>query len=584
MVPRGGGRRLPVPTTAHAAVGAAAFFVAHALLVLASPDRARVHDLVDLAYPLLGLIYVPLAAVAARRSQGRVRTAWWVMTAAFACWAVGEIIWTYDDLAHGEVPVPSWADVAYLAYVPGVLVALLLFPARGTWRDKGSMVLDGVIMTGSFFLISWLTVTRGFWRTGFGGDIEAAIEMAYRVSDVLILSIGLLVLLRVCAGLRLTMALLVASFLSSAVGTGLWSYAGPDSGFPFGEAADLCYSANSLLAVVALVAACHAQPAPAEDANAPGWLSLWLPLVPLAVAAVCAARAQPGVATEPPVVVTGALLIVATLARQLAESTELVRRERRIRQLADRLGEELTSASRYVASILPDELSGPVRVSSRYLPSRAVGGDCFGYSWVDDDHLIAYLIDVSGHGVRPALLSVSIHNLLRSGALGAETLLHPDRVLAELNTRFSMDNQDGHYFTIWFGVYQLSTGRLSYANAGHPPPVLLSGRDGITVYTLLAGGSLPVGLFPDTTFTVEEVSIGPQTRILLYSDGALGLRSRSDEFAALCAGLPDGPQQWLDTLIEQMPGRTDDDDCSLVELVFTAEASRAGVLRLEPSA
>jgi ribosome-associated protein len=68
----------------------------------------------------------------------------------------------------------------------------------------------------------------------------------------------------------------------------------------------------------------------------------------------------------------------------------------RLQAKTDRLAAELRSAAAYVESILPSNLDGPVCVTSRYLPSRELGGDCFDYRWVDDDHLIAYVIDVSG--------------------------------------------------------------------------------------------------------------------------------------------------------------------------------------------
>lgn len=62
-------------------------------------------------------------------------------------------------------------------------------------------------------------------------------------------------------------------------------------------------------------------------------------------------------------------------------------------------------AAEYVTSLLPGDLDGPVEVSRRDLPSRELGGDCFDYRWIDDDHLLVYLIGVSGHGIAPALLS-----------------------------------------------------------------------------------------------------------------------------------------------------------------------------------
>ncbi len=140
-----------------------------------------------------------------------------------------------------------------------------------------------------------------------------------------------------------------------------------------------------------------------------------------------------------------------------------------LQQQSDRLAAELDSAAAYMASIMPAGLVGKVRVSSRYLPARALGGDSFHYTWIDDDHLLVYLTDVSGHGIEPALLSVSVHNLLRSGTIGIETLLTPNAALEELNRLFQMDQQGEHYFTMWYGVYQASTRSLRYASAGAPP-------------------------------------------------------------------------------------------------------------------
>lgn len=83
---------------------------------------------------------------------------------------------------------------------------------------------------------------------------------------------------------------------------------------------------------------------------------------------------------------------------QIIDITAEAESRERLAELADRLAAELASAARYVSSTLPRDLDGPVRVTSRYLPAQEVGGDCFDYRWIDDDHLMVYLIDVSGHG------------------------------------------------------------------------------------------------------------------------------------------------------------------------------------------
>lgn len=441
-----------MPTTAQAGAVAAALWVAYVVFERSSPDHGFAGVLDILIYPALALIYVPLCALVATRARGGFRAAWWAMTVGLTSWAVGEVIFAYYELTRTEPPFPSWADVAYLFYVPWVVAALVLFPIGYGWRDKGRMVLDGLIVAGSFFLISWLAVMRAIWHSDDANGLSFIVSLAYPVGDILVMTLGALVLFTAPSTLRVAFALFVAGLACAVVADSLWAHTSTAEAHAAGPLPHLFYLANPLLIIVALVAAYHWDPDPVRAPVVRGRFSPWLPAVPLMGVAVAVGLSQKDVVTEGPVVVTGAVLVAATLIRQFAESSELVRREQQIRDLAGRLTRELDSAAHYVASILPGPLDGPVPVTARYLPASAVGGDSFGYTWSDADHLIVYLIDVSGHGVEPALLSVSVHNLLRSGGLRTETLLSPDRVLAELNTRFSMDDHDDHYFTMWFGV------------------------------------------------------------------------------------------------------------------------------------
>ncbi|MGD9173219.1 MAG: hypothetical protein PVF29_03605, partial [Desulfobacterales bacterium] len=89
---------------------------------------------------------------------------------------------------------------------------------------------------------------------------------------------------------------------------------------------------------------------------------------------------------------------ILTWARRPQETVELIKR-------AMRLNRELSEAADYVRTILPQPLTeGTIRTDWRFVPSTSLGGDAFGYHWVDKDHFAIYLIDVSGHGVGAALL------------------------------------------------------------------------------------------------------------------------------------------------------------------------------------
>jgi serine phosphatase RsbU (regulator of sigma subunit) len=558
--------------TARAGLAAAVIFVAFTAVLLSGRlDPATLETVTDFTFIALGLVYVPLAARRARAAQGRLKTAWTAMTIGFAFWLLGEVLWAYYRLVADQTPFPSWADAAYLAYVPWVCLALLLFPTARSWRSQAQTILDGIIVTGSFFLISWLTAMRSVWQSVEGNTLGFAVSVGYPAGDVLVMTIGLLVLIRAAPGLRRTLTLLVVGLMAAALADSLWIYESNTSGYSAGSLIDILYLANSLLIIVALVAGYHAEPGDPAMLAPPNWLVRSLPLVPLAVAAIFVARADTAVLMEPPAVITGLLLIAGLLLREILEAAELGTRERQVRTLADQLAGELDSAAKYVASILPGDLTGRVQARSRYLPSRALGGDSYGYTWIDDDHLIVYLIDVSGHGVKPALLSVSVHNMLRSRSMPAATLLSPERVLAELNQLFGMDRHDDHYFTMWYGVYRASTRTLHYAAAGHPPALALTDADGVVNATALGGTSIPIGMFPDSVFPGDTYRIPAGAQLLLCSDGVLGDRLSFAGFTEVCEEVAAAPGWSPASLIARLratAGGTFEDDCALVQLTF----------------
>ena len=251
----------------------------------------------------------------------------------------------------------------------------------------------------------------------------------------------------------------------------------------------------------------------------------------------------------------------------------------RLRRKADQMAADLESAAAYMTSIMPRGLNGPVTVSSRYLPSRQVGGDVFDYTWIDDDHLLVYLIDVSGHGIEPALLSVSVHNMLRSRSLSTDTLLTPEAVLSELNVRFQMEQHDDHYFTMWYGVYEVSSRTLRYASAGAPPALAFNfGPATDVVMTELLTASVPIGMFEDSEFMSRTYAVPPGCQVVVYSDGASeitladGRQLTPAAFKDLTSRVAGSPDWTLDELIDELnaltPSGAFDDDCSLIQLNF----------------
>ena len=114
------------------------------------------------------------------------------------------------------------------------------------------------------------------------------------------------------------------------------------------------------------------------------------------------------------------------------------------------LAEDVAQAAQYVQSLLPPRIpQGEIRTDWRFIPSASLGGDAFGYHDLDARYFACYLLDVCGHGVGAALLSVSVLNTLRSQSLPQTDFRQPGQVLTALNKAFRMEQHDGKYFTIW---------------------------------------------------------------------------------------------------------------------------------------
>ncbi len=181
---------------------------------------------------------------------------------------------------------------------------------------------------------------------------------------------------------------------------------------------------------------------------------------------------------------------------------------------------ELAEAAEYVSAILPEPLQATdIRIDTRFIPSRKLGGDGFDYVWLDEEHLAIYLLDVSGHGLRAALPSLSVINLLRSRELLQVDYYRPSEVLHGLNEVFQMTQRNDKYFTIWYGVYNRRRRELTYASAGHPPALLLSGLGSAVTVEPLKTPGFPAGMFPDVEYPEETCAITSAASLYLFSDG-----------------------------------------------------------------
>ena len=245
-----------------------------------------------------------------------------------------------------------------------------------------------------------------------------------------------------------------------------------------------------------------------------------------------------------------------------------------------RLASELADAAEYVRSLLPPPREGSPQARWCFVPSMQLGGDSFGYHWVDADHFAIYLLDVCGHGVKAALLSVSVMNVLRSSGLPGVDCCRPAQVLAGLNQAFPMEQHNDMFFTIWYGVYHRPTRELAYASAGHPPALLLEGASAAAGSAYLIGSKGPViGAMPDVSYAEERRRLGAFARLFVYSDGTYELRRKEDgsmwafqEWTAMLAEFARAGGRDLDEirrrLVAIQGAELFEDDLSLLDVTF----------------
>lgn len=239
------------------------------------------------------------------------------------------------------------------------------------------------------------------------------------------------------------------------------------------------------------------------------------------------------------------------------------------------IAREIEEAASYVRSLLPAPITeaGGVRSDWRFITSSQLGGDSFGYHWLAPDTLAIYLLDVCGHGTGSALLSVSAINAIRSGSLPGVDFSSPAQVLSGLNRAFPMEEQNGKYFTMWYGVFNKNTRELVHADGGHPSAALI-GTDGSI--TELGPTGMMVGAFSFAQYEEKRMTVPQGSKLFVFSDGCFevtagdGSMMTLAEFHDITAKRAREPEA-LDAIIHDVrayqEGREEfEDDVSLLAL------------------
>jgi serine phosphatase RsbU (regulator of sigma subunit) len=223
--------------------------------------------------------------------------------------------------------------------------------------------------------------------------------------------------------------------------------------------------------------------------------------------------------------ITGAVEVSRDVTKQKKAEAILNKTLLDRNEVLKQLSHELSDATGYVKTVLPQPItSGPLLTDWRFIPSLSLGGDSFGYHWIDEDYFAMYLLDVSGHGWSAALLSVSVINVLRSHALPDTDFRDPQQVLFALNNTFPGEQHNDMFFTIWYGVYNLSSRQMAYASGGHPPALLFYGSPNEQLkVNQLRTPNFVIGGRRDAVYQGKTQLINRPSRLYVFSDGVFDI-------------------------------------------------------------
>jgi sigma-B regulation protein RsbU (phosphoserine phosphatase) len=218
------------------------------------------------------------------------------------------------------------------------------------------------------------------------------------------------------------------------------------------------------------------------------------------------------------------LIIIYDVTDIELQKIELQRKQKRI----DR---DLKSAAAIQQSLLPDRSPriDNIQVAWKFEPCEQVGGDIFNIHNMDEGKVGLYMLDVCGHGVPAALISVAVSQFLNSGdgLLGNNCeLVSPDIVLNRLDEAFPFERFDS-FFSIICMTLDAREGLLTYSSAGHPPPVLV--RSNGSIETLDHRGP-SIGIGSGEIIGQQSMKLQTGDKIFLYTDGLLENRNPAGGF------------------------------------------------------
>lgn len=226
-------------------------------------------------------------------------------------------------------------------------------------------------------------------------------------------------------------------------------------------------------------------------------------------------------------------------AEKQAKDALLIANER-LETASRAITQDLQMAAELQQSLLPVEFPKfpGMNFAYRFKPCSGVGGDSLNVFSLDDRHVALYILDVSGHGVAAALLSVTLTHMLSVAAehsflyqaathnTGKYCLTPPAEVISRLNRHFLSKSGDSRFFTMIYGILDRETGEFRYAAAGHLGPIHFSRRAAPRIGET---GGIPVGLLESATYEEHTVALSEGDRLYVCTDGISEAENDAEE-------------------------------------------------------
>ena len=211
------------------------------------------------------------------------------------------------------------------------------------------------------------------------------------------------------------------------------------------------------------------------------------------------------------------LLAVATLlfiGFIVYRTSKNLERLRKVNAEKERIGAELQVANKIQQSMLPKQQLAHehVEIYASLVPAREVGGDLYDY-YVRDEKLFFCIGDVSGKGAAAAMLMGVTHSLFRAFSSNES---NPSRIMEHIDAATCQGNDTNMFVTLFIGVLDLPTGLLRYCNAGHEIPMTMYDKE---CQPLTVDANLPLGVFADIKYTMQETNLQAGSTLFLYTDG-----------------------------------------------------------------